>query len=68
MTRVMKKIYIIPSIDIAPMISLPYMLPPSREEKYGYAIDNFNADDDKIMKIEEQTDDNDDYDWFIDID
>lgn len=65
MTRVMKKIYIIPSMDIAPMISLPYMLPPSREEKRGYAIDNFNADDDKIIEIEEQTDD---YGWFITID
>ncbi|MBO7557915.1 MAG: hypothetical protein J6T52_05430 [Bacteroidaceae bacterium] len=60
----MKKIYIIPSMDSAPMISLPYMLPPSREEKRGYAIDNHDADDDKIIKIEEQTDD---YGWFIDI-
>lgn len=64
MPRVMKKIYIIPSMDSAPMISLPYMLPPSREEKRGYAIDNHDADDDKIIKIEEQTDD---YGWFIDI-
>ena len=68
MPRVMKKIYIIPSMDSAPMISLPYMLPPSREEKRGYAIDNFEHDDSKIIDIEEQIDDSEEYGWFIEID
>ena len=67
MTRVMKKIYIKLSMDIAPMISLPYMLPPSQEEKRGWAIDNKHANDDLINPITEQTDDSEDYGWFIDI-
>ena len=50
------------------MISLPYMLPPSREEKRGYAIDNFEHDDSKIIDIEEQIDDSEEYGWFIEID
>ena len=65
MTRVMKKIYIMPITDIAPVISLPYMIPESREPRRGYAIDNFEHDDDKIIEIEEQKDE---YGWFIEID
>ena len=62
MTRVMKKIYIMPTTDIAPMISFPYMIPESREPRRGYAIDNDDALDENIIDIEEQTDDG-----FIDI-
>ena len=65
MPRVMKKIYIIPSMDSAPMKSFPYMLPATRERRRGYAIDNFEHDDDKIIEIEEQKDE---YGWFIEID
>ena len=62
MTRVMKKNYIMPITDIVPMITLPYMVPESREPRRGYAIDNDEALDENIIDIEEQTDDG-----FIDI-
>ena len=65
MPRVMKKIYIIPSMDSAPMKSFPYMLTATGEKKYGYAFDNTEHDDSKIIEIEEQTDE--DYGWYIDI-
>ena len=62
MTRVMKKNYIMPITDIAPMITLPYMVPESREPRRGDAIDNDDALDENIIDIEEQTDEG-----FIDI-
>ena len=68
MPCVMKKIYIIPSMDSAPMKSFPYMLPATGERRRGYAIDNFEHEDSKIIDIEEQIDDSEEYGWFIEID
>lgn len=53
-------------MDIAPMKSFPYMLTATGEKKYGYAFDNTEHDDSKIIEIEEQTDE--DYGWFVTID
>ena len=36
------------------------------KDKYGYAFDNTEHDDSKIIEIEEQTDE--DYGWFVTID
>lgn len=63
----MKKIYILPSMESAPMKSFPYMLNATGEKRRGWAVDNFNAEDSKIIDIEEQTE-GDDYGWFVTID